>query len=355
MKYEGNSGDIPVKPNTVLESLQQGLKRAFADDESIILIGEDVLDPYGGAFKVTKGLSTLYPDRVITTPISEAAIVGAAGGMALRGLRPIVEIMFGDFVTLIADQVINHITKFPFMYRQGVSVPLVIRTPMGGRRGYGATHSQSLEKLFLGVPGLRVLAPHTLGDPGDLLYQAIRFTKFPIFFVEHKLLYPLPLFNSRTQSEFEVEVMDEPDILSEVEGFSAAALRVRICNAPKPQVTLAAYGYMAELARQAMLTLAYEEEIFCDLVIFTRLAPLHIEALKDSLMLTGKLVVIEEGTIAWGWGSEVIAQASERLGPALKSARRVAAQDMIIPASKFLEDRILPSQKDIIEEVRAIG
>jgi pyruvate/2-oxoglutarate/acetoin dehydrogenase E1 component len=247
MGGDGNGNVLPVvKPKTVLESLQQGLKRAFADDERVILLGEDVLDPYGGAFKVTKGLSTLYPERVITTPISEAAIVGAAGGMALRGLCPIVEIMFGDFITLIADQVINHLTKFPFMYRQGVSVPLVIRTPMGGRRGYGATHSQSLEKLFLGVPQLRVLAPHTFGDPGELLYQAVRFTKSPLFFVEHKLLYPLPLFDSGTQLDLDLEVMDESEDLIKSGGFSAATLRVWIHGAPRPQVTLAAYGYMAE-------------------------------------------------------------------------------------------------------------
>ena len=105
----------------------------------------------------------------LTTPISEAGIVGVATGLALRGLRPVVEIMFGDFMTLAADQVINHLAKFRYMYNDQVRVPVVIRTPMGGRRGYGPTHSQTLEKLFLGVPGLSVLAPCALGDPGSLL------------------------------------------------------------------------------------------------------------------------------------------------------------------------------------------
>jgi len=149
------SPEIPTSgPPTVLQSLNKALHDAMSTDDKVVLLGEDILDPYGGAFKVTQGLSTAFPDRVIPTPISEAGIVGIAAGMALRGLRPIVEIMFGDFLTLIADQVINHIVKFKWMYNDQVSVPVVIRTPMGGRRGYGPTHSQTLEKLFLGVPGL---------------------------------------------------------------------------------------------------------------------------------------------------------------------------------------------------------
>jgi pyruvate/2-oxoglutarate/acetoin dehydrogenase E1 component len=175
--------------NTVLEALNQALHDSFRLDEMVFLLGEDVLDPYGGAFKVTRGLSTAYPGRVLTTPISEAGITGIAAGMALRGLRPVVEIMFGDFITLIADQLINHIAKFRWMYNDQVRVPLVIRTPMGGRRGYGPTHSQTLEKLYLGVPGLRVLAPSSVGDPGGLLSRAILEDDDPVLFVENKLLY----------------------------------------------------------------------------------------------------------------------------------------------------------------------
>src|SRR5574341_2501677 len=130
---------------TVLESLNAALHRLFAEDERVVLIGEDVLDPYGGAFKVTRCLSTAYPERVLTAPVSEAAIVGVASGMALRGLRPVVEIMFGDFLTLAMDQIVNHISKWQYMFNDQVRVPLVIRTPMGGRRGYGPTHSQCIE------------------------------------------------------------------------------------------------------------------------------------------------------------------------------------------------------------------
>ena len=127
-----------------VESLNSALHKVMSEDERICVIGEDILDPYGGAFKVTKGLSTAFPGRVIGTPVSEAGITGLSIGMAIRGLRPILEIMFGDFITLCADQIINSAAKFSWMYNGQVSVPLVIRTPMGGRKGYGPTHSQTI-------------------------------------------------------------------------------------------------------------------------------------------------------------------------------------------------------------------
>ena len=198
-------GDVKTR-RTVLAALNAGLHQAFAADERVLLLGEDVLDPYGGAFKVTKGLSSAYPERVLTTPISEAGIVGVASGMALRGLRPVVEIMFGDFLTLAADQIINHASKFRWMYNDQVRVPLVVRTPMGGRRGYGPTHSQTLEKLFLGVPGLRVVAPAAFGDPGELLRRIILESEDPLLFIENKLLYSLPLFDESDSEDLTIRI-----------------------------------------------------------------------------------------------------------------------------------------------------
>ena len=150
---------------TVLSSLNEALHAAMSDSPFVVFMGEDVLDPYGGAFKVSKGLSTAFPDRVFPTPISEAGIAAIATGMALRGYRPVAEVMFGDFLFLAADQLVNHAAKYRWMYGEKVTVPLVFRAPMGGRRGYGPTHSQTLEKHFLGVPGLWVVAPHELDEP----------------------------------------------------------------------------------------------------------------------------------------------------------------------------------------------
>jgi len=333
---------------TVLESLNSALHRALAADERVLLLGEDVLDPYGGAFKVTRGLSTAFPGRVLTTPISEAGIVGVAAGMALRGYRPVVEIMFGDFITLIADQIINHAAKFRWMYNDQVHVPLILRTPMGGRRGYGPTHSQTLEKLFIGTPGLGVVAPTHLGDPGGLLEQIILETQNPVLFVENKLLYLLQVNGGIEELELQ-PVATQKVKTGQKERFSIPSplYRLAVKGAPAPILTLAAYGYMAELARQAMLKLAYEYEIFTELIVPTDLTNF------DLPLSTSRLLAIEEGTLALGWGAEIISRAAETLGSGLAFSHRVAARDLPVPAAGPLEAMVLPGVEDIIRGARA--
>lgn len=333
---------------TVLNSLNQGLHQAFQVDERVYLLGEDILDPYGGAFKTSKGLSQLYPDRVIPTPISEAGITGIAAGMALRGLLPVVEIMFGDFLTLTADQIVNHMAKFRWMYNDQVKVPVVIRTPMGGRRGYGPTHSQSIEKLLLGIPGLRVLSPTHFGDPGELLAQVILEENDPVLFIENKLLYLVDVFDSQQDNEFEVEVVS----ISEYGQYPA--YRVTIAGAPEPEVVILAYGHMAKLAQQAMLRLAYESEIFSELIVLTEISPLDLSALGDEIGRCGRVVVVEEGTLSFGWGAEVLAQLVTMLSKDRLQTGRVAAVEVPIPASKPLEDEVLPTVDDIIRKCRQI-
>jgi len=339
-------------PRTVLQSLNQALHQALADNPQVILLGEDILDPYGGSFKVDRGLSTAFPERVLTTPISEAGIAGMAGGMALRGMRPVVEIMFGDFATLIADQVINHIAKFHGMYNGQANAPVLIRTPMGARRGYGPTHSQTLEKIFLGTPGLTVLAPFhlqgstELGAPGQLLYNAILQQEGPTFFVENKLQYLLKLLSPEDLQEY---------VLTEnlpKDGFPAPCTTLSLRDAPPPQITLTTYGYMAHLAWEALHSLAYDHEIFAELVVPTRLSPVHLDPVFNSLQRSGCLLAVEEGTGSWGWGAEVLARSVEALGPKLKRAGRVAAQETVIPAASELEKACLPQVEDIILQAR---
>jgi pyruvate/2-oxoglutarate/acetoin dehydrogenase E1 component len=273
--------------------------------------------------------------------------------------------MFGDFLTLIADQLINHMTKFAWMYSGGkrdqdaVRVPLVIRTPMGGRRGYGPTHSQTLEKIFLGVPGLRILAPSALGDPGGLLSTAILKDDQPVLFIENKLLYLLPVQDPFNLEEFDIDIAplstpashfisgDLPEVENPI--FYAPTYSSSIRDAPSSDLTLVAYGHMAELARQAVLQMAYDREIFIDLVIPTQLAPLNIEPILTSVLRTGRLLVAEEGSVSSGWGAEVLARAVEAAGPRLKIARRVAAKNFPIPASGPLESAVLPGVDEIIQ------
>ncbi len=319
----------------VLERLNYALQHAMESDERVYLLGEDILDPYGGAFKVTRGLSTKFPKRVLTTPISEAAIVGMANGMALRGLRPVAEIMFGDFLTLTADQLVNHAAKFRWMYNDQVRVPVVVRAPMGGRRGYGPTHSQSLEKMFLGVPGLKVVVPNSLGDPAELLCAAIA-DDDPVLFIEHKLLYTCPMSVSR-----EGELVD-----FQIEQTQGAYPAFTLRPANTPRLTIACYGYNFELVRSAALELMMEQEIFVEIVLFSQLSPFDLEPLFLSLERTGKLLTVEEGTRSLGWGAEVSAEAVERLAGI--KVRRVAALDLPIANGKNLEDAILPGLQDIV-------
>jgi len=328
---------------TVLESLQRGLRDCLAQSPDVRVLGEDIVDPYGGAFKVTRGLSTEFPDRVLTTPVSEAGIVGLGIGMALRGLKPVVEIMFGDFVLLAADQIINHAAKLRWMTGDQVRVPLVIRTPMGGGRGYGPTHSQSLEKHLMGAPGLRTVAVTSIGQPGALLRTAVLADEDPVLFIEHKALYAGPLHAAGIGTDFDVQPLagDYP------------AYRVRVAGAPAPILTLASYGYPAEQARQAMQALAMQHEVFAELVVYTQLSPFDAVPLLDSLRDTRRLLTIEEGTRSLGWGAEIVASAMEAPGPGFR-AGRVASTDLPIPAARTLEAAVLPSAEGIVTAALAL-
>lgn len=340
---------------TVLDSLNQGLLSALGVDEKVYLLGEDILDPYGGAFKVTRGCSTAFPERVIPTPISEAGLAGVAAGMALRGLRPVLEIMFGDFTTLLADQLINHISKFRWMYNNSVSLPLLIRTPMGGRRGYGPTHSQTMEKLFLGVPGLTVQAPAQFeledDSPGRLLEKTILNSESPVLFVENKLQYLLPLLGRQDLPDHEIELRYDPTDFE----HQYPIYNLKVKGAPPASISVTAYGYMAELARLAQIKLAFEKEIFCELIIPTRLAPFGLQSLMDSVSRTGRALIIEESTGTMGWGAEVAARLAETLGSQLKQVRRLASLDLPVPAAMSLEKVMLPQQEDIENLIRKMS
>lgn len=332
---------------TVLAALNQALRDCLQQDQGVYLIGEDLLDPYGGAFKVSRGLSSEFPQRVLASPISEAGIVGLAGGMALRGLRPVVEIMFGDFLTLAADQIINNLSKYGWMYNRQVDVPVVIRTPMGGRRGYGPTHSQTIEKHFLGAPGLKVLAPCAFGDPGGLLSETVLHTSQPVLFIENKLLYLQTVDNPEALQDFELATLSSPD-------GETPTYKLTLRDAPPPTITLLAYGYMAELARQAARRLAYEHELFCEVLAPTQLAPLSADgglpaAIQASLQRTQRLLTIEEGTLTLGWGAEMLARAQQTPGIQLLAGDRVAALDTPIPAAMPLEEQTLPGVDTIMQ------
>jgi pyruvate/2-oxoglutarate/acetoin dehydrogenase E1 component len=327
---------------TYLQSLQQSLRKLLATDERVYILGEDLLDPYGGAFKVTQGLSTDFPTRVLTTPISEATIIGLGNGMALRGLRPIVEIMFGDFMTLTADQIINYAAKFRPMYNGQVSVPLVIRVPMGGGRGYDPTHSQTLEKIFLGIPHLHLVAPSHFHNPGTMLEHATLADETPVIFIEHKRLYSEKLVTQPTEF-LRVE--------TQYDSASYATKIVRNYNLGSPDVTIVGYGGTSLLIAPLLQKLA-EEEIRVLACFPGCLKPLPKDLLATCAAESGRVVVVEESTRSFSWGSEVAALLTEHLWGRLQAPiKRVAALDTIIPAAKPLEAAVLPSPEAVEEAI----
>ena len=316
---------------TFRASLTEAMDDLLREDPRVLLLGEDVLDPYGGAFKVTRGLSGRYPGRVLATPVSEAAIVGAATGLAIGGLRPIAEVMFGDFILLATDELINHAAKFRAMYNDQVTVPLVVRAPAGGGRAYGPTHSQSLEKHFLGVPGLKVVAPTHLHDPGALLRAAVA-DPDPVLFIEHKLLYPLELRPA--------EVHGTP--------YPTAVVRA---GRGEPAVMLFAYGGGVRWCLPAMGRLA-EAGIASTLCLPSRIDRFAAWPWWDLAGRPPAAVLVEEGTAGAGWPAEVAAQLAEAGNPPV--IRRVTGADDIIPAAGHLEDAMLPSTDAVVAAALAL-
>lgn len=317
------------------------LRDCLETDDRVVLIGEDIADPYGGAFKVTRGLSTDFSARVRTTPISEGAIAGFSAGLALAGMRPIAEVMFGDFITLCFDQIVNHITKYEAMYNGKATCPVVFRVPSGGHRGYGPTHSQSLEKHFLGVPHLRVVAASLFHDPRaafrDFLSQST-----PVLYIEHKLLYPQHL---RLPENGRVG-----DLIATSHGstISLSAVPREDCTA-----TVLAYGYQAGLAADLVEKLAVEEEVFVELLVPAELSPMDWAPVEASARSTGSLVTVEEGTAGWSWGTEVSAVMSERLfGLLRRPVSVVASEKTVIPSSRAKEGRMLVGSPQIEMAIR---
>jgi pyruvate/2-oxoglutarate/acetoin dehydrogenase E1 component len=335
-----------------VESLNRALHRLMAADPRVHLIGEDLLDPYGGAFKVAKGLSTAFPQQVITTPISEAAIVGLGIGMAMRGFRPIVEIMFGDFVTLCMDQIVNHAAKFPWVYNGQVRVPLTIRLPMGGRRGYGATHSQSLEALFMSVPLIRMVAPSHLHDPGELLTSVVRGENDPVLFIENKLLYARRLLDGaacRQETGFAVRAVNRA-------ATDYPTLCLSMAPDDPPEVVVICYGGMTPYAMDAAYRAFMAEEIVVELVVPALIKPIPVADLIPEISRCGKVLVAEEGVATGGWSAEVASVIHEAAFDRLEGpVRRVGARETPIPSARTLEEAVLPSDHDLERAIYALA
>ena len=327
---EEAQGDGAVTFRAALNGSLAGL---LAGKPEVLLLGEDLHDPYGGAFKVTAGLSTRFADRVISTPISEAGIIGASIGLALAGFRPIVEIMFADFLTLGMDQIYNHAVKFPGLFA-GMRTPLVIRAASGGRRGYGPTHSQSPESLMAAVPGLTVVCPSHHHDPGTLLRRAVDWDS-PVVFFEHKLLYGRAL--DRTGYR---------ELAADPEDPGSAWFPTLVSGGQDPDITFIAFGHSVLLAEAAAGRLA-EEEVESEIVVPSLLAPLPGRTLTKHLSARRRIVVVEEAPAQFGFSAELAAWLLQ--AGYSGSYRRVAPPPLPIPAARTLEAAVMPSERDVYD------
>jgi pyruvate/2-oxoglutarate/acetoin dehydrogenase E1 component len=305
----------------VAQRLNAALGELLADDPTLYLLGEDITDPYGGAFKVTRGLSTRFPDRVLGTPISESALVGVANGLALAGDKAIVEIMFADFALLAFDQIVNVAAKSTAMFGHPVPMPLVVRCPSGGNRGYGPTHSQSPQKHFIGVPGLDVYELSPFHDPLPLL-RTILSTGRPAVLFEDKVLYGRPMGH---------------DPFFRTDGPTLA-----IDGAPAEDYLIVAPGGLAHRAMEAMREL---------LLRYDRCGALHVPArlhpFDPAPVLAHparQILIVEDGPPGASWATEVAWQLRTAAGP----VRLLHAADTVVPSAAHLEREVLVQASTIV-------
>jgi pyruvate/2-oxoglutarate/acetoin dehydrogenase E1 component len=315
---------------TYRDAVSRGIAQEMARDERVVLVGEDVAGA-GGVFKTTAGLLEQFgPKRVIDTPIAEQAILGAAMGAAMTGLRPIAEIMFSDFFAVCWDLVVNQMAKTRYMTNGQISLPLVVKTGNGGGLRFGAQHSQAIENWAMAVPGLKVVTPSDATDVIGLMAAAVR-SDDPVLFFEHKGLYA---------SKWEVPDGEIVDTLG-----TAKILR------PGTDATILALGLMVPRALAAADQLA-ARGIAAEVIDVRSLVPLDTATIIDSIARTGRLFTVEENPRLLGWGAEIASIVAEECfwdldGP----IERITTPHIPLPSADSLEDLVMPSADSVAQTV----
>ncbi|MGZ4673336.1 MAG: alpha-ketoacid dehydrogenase subunit beta [Ilumatobacteraceae bacterium] len=320
---------------TYREAIAYGIAQELRRDPTVFMFGEDIAGA-GGVFKSTAGLLEEFgPKRVIDTPISEQAILGAAMGAAMTGLRPIAEIMFSDFLAVCWDMVVNEIAKVRYMTNGQVSVPLVIRTGNGGGSRFGAQHSQSVENWAMAVPGLKVVAPSTPADVVGLLAASVRDDN-PVLFFEHKSLFAT---KGEVPSGELVDTLGTAKVLRQGKDCTIVALALMVPRALAAAEVLSGRGIEATVI-----------DLRC-------LVPLDTQTILSSVGETGHLFTVEENPRLCGWGAEVVSIVAEECfwrldGPSI----RITTPHVPLPSADVLEDSVIPSVERIVDVVaKALG
>ncbi len=335
-----------MKKLSIAEALRETIRQEMNRDKRVFCIGEDIAIPggWGGAFTVTLGLEKEFPDRMVNTPISEAGFFGAALGAAMMGLRPIVDVQYGDFLFCAMDQVANQIAKMRYMSGGKLTVPLVMRAPVGAT-GRGAQHGQNLEPFFLNLQGIKIVCPATAYDAVGLLRTAVRDDN-PVLMFEHKLLYGSK--GARAENGAVDASSEIPD-----EDFTVPFGKAVIRREGK-DVTIIATLLMMHRSLQVADVLA-REGISAEVIDPRSLVPFDWDTVKASVGKTGRTVIVEESPKRGGIGAEIAATLAEEC-PELLTApiRRVAAQNTPVPFSPPLENLYVPSVERIAAAVREV-
>ncbi|QBD81875.1 alpha-ketoacid dehydrogenase subunit beta [Ktedonosporobacter rubrisoli] len=324
------------KKVTYLEAISQAIREEMQRDEAVFLLGEDV-GTYGGAFKVSANfLEEFGPERVIDTPMSEAAIIGSAVGAALMGMRPIAEMQYIDFITCGFDQIINMASKM--YWRVGMPVPMVIRGPAGGGTKGGPFHSSSPEAWFFHVPGIKVVAPSTAYDAKGLLKASIRDNN-PVLYLEHKLLYRMPELREELPMEDYVVPLGKAVVRREGE-----------------DMTILTYGALVHQCLRAAQVLEESDDLEVEVLDLRSLAPLDYETITESVKHTNKVLIVHEDVLTGGIGAELSALLAEDLFEYLDGPiTRVAAPDVPFPYAPPLEEAYLPNAEKILTAARKLA
>jgi len=338
---------LAVRTLTIAEALREAIREEMRRDERVFCIGEDIGTPggWGGPFTVTQGLAEEFGhERILDTPISETGIAGVAIGAALAGLRPIAEVQYGDFLFCMMDQLANQAAKLRYMSGGQVKVPLVVRAPVGATTR-GAQHSQSLEGLFIHIPGLKIAAPSTAYDAKGLLKTAVRDDN-PVLFFEHKLLYGARGARAEAGALSPASEVPEEEYLIP---FGRAVIRRE-----GRDVTIVAKLLMVYRALEAAGTLA-REGIEAEVIDPRTLVPFDWGTVLDSVRKTGRLVIVDEEPRAGGWAAEVAALAAEEAFDYLDApVARVTAPPTPVPFAPAMERFYVPSAERIVEAVRRL-
>ncbi|HSZ59917.1 MAG TPA: alpha-ketoacid dehydrogenase subunit beta [Tepidisphaeraceae bacterium] len=331
---------------SIAEALREAIAQEMERDPAVFCMGEDIAVPggWGGAFTVTLGLEKKFPDRMLDTPIAELGFFGAAVGAAMMGMRPIVDVQYGDFLFLAMDQIVNNAAKMRYMSGGKVKVPLVMRAPIGAT-GRGSQHAQSMERYFTGVPGLKVVAVSDAYDAKGILKSAVRDDN-PVLMFEHKLLYGSK--GARAEGGAVDATADVPD-----EDYTAPLDRAAV-RREGSDVTVLAWLLMRHYSQQAADQLT-SEGINAEVIDVRSLSPIDYETIGRSVAKTGRVVIVEEGPKTGGVSAEIAAGIGERFGGSLRApVARVASPDVPVPFAPVLENAYRPDVGRIVEAVQRV-